>query len=175
MTLKSRYVYRGKIINVRVDEFETVGRQYMKEIVEHPGAVAIIPILDDGKIIMIKQYRYAVKRELIEIPAGTIENGEKPEECAYRELIEETGYIAGEIFKIAEFYLAPGYSEEVLYLFIARKLVKRGEARLEIDEKIGDVIVVSLNEAIEMVGRGEIRDAKTICALYYLLLNKFKH
>ncbi|MEM2304318.1 MAG: NUDIX hydrolase, partial [Candidatus Methanomethylicia archaeon] len=167
MTLKSRYVYRGKIINVRVDEFETVSKQYMKEIVEHPGAVAIIPILDSGKIIMIKQYRYAVKRELIEVPAGTIENGEKPEECAYRELIEETGYIAGEIFKIAEFYLAPGYSEEVLHLFIARKLVKGG-AKPEIGEKIESVMAISLNEAIEMVRRGEIRDAKTICALYYL-------
>lgn len=174
MALKSRYVYRGKIVSVRVDEVETANKRYIKEVVEHPGAVAIIPILDDGRIIMIKQYRHAAKRELIEVPAGTIEDKEKPEECAYRELVEETGYTAGEIFKIAEFYPAPGYSEEIIHLFIARKLVK-GEAKPEMDEEIGGIMAVSLNEAVTMVGRGEIRDAKTICALYYLLQNVKHH
>ncbi len=121
--LKSKTVWRGRFFAFRSDEVELPdGKVTVRDIVEHPGAVAIIPILSDGRILLVRQYRYAVGKELLEIPAGTMEAGESPQECAKRELSEETGYEAERIMELTRFYTAPGYSSELIHIFVARGL-----------------------------------------------------
>jgi len=143
------------------DGFETT-----REIVEHPGAVAIIPLLEPKKILVTRQYRMAAGKHLIEIPAGTLERGESPLLCAKRELVEETGYAARRIRRLFSCYLAPGYSTEKIHFFIATRLVPR-KARQAEDERIA-LRTMDLQEGLRGIERGQIQDAKTICALYYL-------
>ena len=119
-TMKSERIYEGKIVNLRVDTVELPDKKYSKrEIVEHPGAVGIVPITEDGKIILVKQFRKAVEKPLLEIPAGKIEINEEPKETALRELFEETGYYSNNMEYIIEFYTSPGFSNEKIYLFLA--------------------------------------------------------
>jgi ADP-ribose pyrophosphatase len=165
----SETVLRGRVFNVRRDTINIDDRRIVREVVEHPGAVAIIPVLDTGEIILVRQYRHAVGDELLEIPAGTIEDGEKPEECAERELVEETGYRAGTLVKIGEYFLAPGYSTELIHLFKAARLVKVGADNQE-DEDIM-IVPCRFEDALEMVDRGLIRDAKTIAGLFIFSRN----
>jgi ADP-ribose pyrophosphatase len=160
---KSDSVYKGKILNLRVDQVEfDDGTSAIREIVEHRGAAAIVPLLD-GKLILVRQFRYAASSELLEIPAGTLEPGENPEVCARRELEEETGYKCGKLRKILECFVAPGYSTEKIHFYLATEL-QRSEMLTEDDERI-KVEVVTIADAIEKVRNGEIRDAKTVCAL----------
>lgn len=160
----SETVLKGRIFNIRRDTISIGDREIVREVVEHPGAVAIIPVLNTDKIILVRQYRHAIGDELLEIPAGTIEAGESLEECASRELMEETGYRAGRLFKIGEYFLAPGYSTELIHLFKAEELVRVGPSNQE-DEDI-ETVICSIGDALEMVGRGIIRDAKTIAGLF---------
>jgi len=139
------------------------GTSTVREVVEHRGAAAIIPLLED-KVVLVRQFRYAASSDLLEIPAGTLEPDEEPEACARRELEEETGYKSGELRKIMECFLAPGYSTEKIHFYLATKL-ELSMMRTEEDERI-TLEVVPIAEALEMVRRGEIRDAKTVCALY---------
>jgi ADP-ribose pyrophosphatase len=148
------------------------GREATKEIVEHPGAVAIIPILDNGKLLVVKQYRAAARRRMTEIPAGTLEADEAPLACAKRELVEETGYAAGCLTRLFSCYLAPGYSSEKMHFFLARQLV-RTKMRPAEDEFI-TVQAMKLDEALKAIERGKIQDAKTISALYYLAMHRDK-
>lgn len=136
-----------------------------KEIIEHPGAVVILPLLDDGRVVLIENYRLSVDRRLLEIPAGTLEPGENPAEAALRELAEETGYRAGRIELWIQFYPSPGILTERMFLYAATDLTL-GSPALEADEDIR-VRIVSANEAIELVRRGEIEDAKTIAGLLW--------
>ncbi len=136
-----------------------------RDLLVHPGAVVIVPVLDDGRILMVYQYRIGPRDWLYELPAGTIEEGEEPLETARRELVEETGYEAAELVKLFEMYSSPGTSTEVLHVFLARGLRYVGE-RPERYEAIRTV-AVTLDEALEMVRSGVIRDAKTIAALLY--------
>jgi ADP-ribose pyrophosphatase len=164
VTIETRSVYRGRLLNVHVDRVKLPnGRETTREIVEHPGAVAIIPLLDNGKLLLVKQYRTAARRRLIEIPAGTLEAGEAPLPCAKRELIEETGYAARRFTKLFSCYLAPGYSTEKIHFFLASQIVPTKAKQAE-DE---DIIVqaVNLHEALKAIERGKIQDAKTISAL----------
>uniref|UniRef100_A0A7J3VTS3 NUDIX hydrolase n=1 Tax=Caldiarchaeum subterraneum TaxID=311458 RepID=A0A7J3VTS3_CALS0 len=161
-TTKSETVYRGILFDVLREEVEGRGSRFVRELVVHPGAVAVVPVLDDGRLVLVKQYRHAAGEWLVEVPAGTIED-ESPEECARRELEEEAGYRADELKKLAEFYLAPGYSTELLHVFTAWKL-KRTSSRMVEDEQIS-VFEVGLAEVFEMVLSGRIRDAKTIASL----------
>ncbi|MEM1943865.1 MAG: NUDIX hydrolase [Candidatus Caldarchaeum sp.] len=161
-TTKSETVYRGILFDVLREEVEGRRRSFVRELVVHPGAVAIVPVLDDGRIVLIRQYRHAAREWLVEVPAGTIED-ESPEECARRELEEEVGYRADKLQKLAEFYLAPGYSTELLHVFTAWKLT-RTSARTAEDEQIS-VFETGLGEVVEMVLSGKIRDAKTIASL----------
>src|SRR6266702_8300139 len=120
----SRIVYSGRILKLRQDEVRLLptGRETSREIIEHPGSVGIVPILEEGRIVLIRQFRLAAGEIIWEIPAGTLEKGEAPEACARRELEEETGY-RGEIFKpLFECYLAPGYSMELMHFFVASSL-----------------------------------------------------
>jgi ADP-ribose pyrophosphatase len=164
---RARYTYSGRLLKLRVakvrlaDGFETT-----REIVEHPGAVAIIPLLDSGKIVVTRQYRIATSRYLIEIPAGTLEPGERPLSCATRELMEETGYTARRIRKLFSCYLAPGYSTEKIHFYLATGLA-RTKAKPAEDERIS-VRTTTIAEGLRAIKQGRIQDAKTICGLYYL-------
>jgi ADP-ribose pyrophosphatase len=173
VTIKTRSVYSGKPLTLHVDTVRLPnGRETTREIVEHPGAVAIIPILDNGKLLVVKQYRTAARRSMMEIPAGTLEAGEAPLACAKRELIEETGYAAGRFKRLFSCYLAPGYSTEKIDFFLASQLVPT-KARPEEDEFI-TVQAMHLDKALKAVERGKIQDAKTISALYYLAMHRDK-
>ena len=131
---------------------------------EHRGAAAIVPFLDAENIILVKQYRYSIASDLLEIPAGTLEPGENPEHCAKRELEEETGYRCRQLKKILECYIAPGYSTEKIHFFVARELAP-STMKTEEDENIS-VQVMPINEALWKIRQGEIQDAKTVCAIY---------
>ena len=149
---------------MRVDEvrFEngTVG---IREVVEHLGAAAIVPILKGGEVILVRQYRYSIGSDLLEIPAGTLKANEAPEECAVRELEEETGYRCEEISKMTECYVAPGYSTEKIHIYLAKRLTKT-ETKMEEDESIS-LERYRFSEALEKIRTGEIRDAKSIVGL----------
>jgi ADP-ribose pyrophosphatase len=168
--LSSEKVYEGKLINARKDEIRLKNKIFIREVVEHPGSVAIVPLLNNGSIVMIEQYRYPVKEVLLEIPAGTLEINENAIECANRELIEETGYKAGNLRKLMSCYLAPGYSTELTHIFLATE-IKDAKQRLENDESIR-VITIKLPEVKKMIKDGIIKDAKTIIGVTFLDLNK---
>ncbi len=135
-----------------------------REVVVHPGAVLILPVLSDAEVVMIHNYRFAVGRELLELPAGTLEPPEPPEACAARELEEETGYVAGRIERLCAFYTTPGFTDELMHVFAARDL-RRTAQRLEGGEQIR-VEVMPLSEALAATLDGRIVDAKTIAALH---------
>ncbi len=161
----SKKIYQGRILNLRVDEITLDnGRRTTREVVEYRGAVAIVPIIED-KILFVRQFRYPVGEELIEIPAGKIEEGEHPDDTAYRELIEETGYRAAELKLLSRFYTAPGYSTEELYLFLAAKL-EPSEMSPDFDEII-EPVEIPMDEVYRMLKNDEFHDAKTILGLLW--------
>lgn len=139
------------------------GRTQMRGIVRHRGAVIILPLLDDGRVILIRNHRWVVGQSLIELPAGGLEPGEEPAAAAVRECAEETGFCAGNVEHLGVFYTSPGFSDERMYAFVARGLEPGGQ-QLEPDEVI-DVCPVLGCEALGMIERGEIMDAKTIVTL----------
>lgn len=164
--LKTKTIYEGKIFDVLVDEVELPsGRKTIREVVRHIGAVGLIPVLEDGRIILEEQYRYPTGEILIEIPAGRLEEGEAPDQTAARELLEETGYMADEIDRLTVFYTTPGYTSEKLYLYVVRGL-KKAEAKPDMDENIR-LKTVTIGEALQLIERGEIKDGKTIAGLLY--------
>ncbi|MBU4178373.1 MAG: NUDIX hydrolase [Actinobacteria bacterium] len=163
-TLATEQVFDGKVVEVFVDEVRLPdGREARWERVIHPGAVGMVPLLSDQTIVLVRQYRHATGKVLLEIPAGKLEEGEPPEVCARRELAEEVGYRAGEMVKLAEFYNSPGYSDEYFHLFLAREL-EEGQAEAEPDEFF-QVKAVHLEEAFDMISTGEVRDAKTVIGI----------
>lgn len=163
-TLESERIYYGRLIGLRRDKVQLPdGRTSIREVVVHPGAVAIVPLLDDGKVVLVRQYRHAVGKILMEIPAGTLHPNEAAEECALRELQEETGYTAGKLEHLTSMYLAPGYSTELLHVFLATKLSPASGEKDE-DEFVAPV-AVPLEEVISQIGEGKIQDAKTVAAL----------
>ena len=150
----------------RVEEVASTGRDGQirsRAVVRHPGAVTILPLLEAGNVCLIRNRRVAVGKQLIELPAGTLEPGELPIQTAARELIEETGYQAGELSPLGEFYLSPGILDERMYLFLARNLTSVGANR-EAGEEIENM-PVSWRRAMELVESGAIEDAKTIVGL----------
>lgn len=165
--VSSQQIHDGKVVHLRVDTLELAsGREATREIVEHRGAVCILPVLLDGQLAMIKQWRTAAQELLWEIPAGGLEVGEEPEACAHRELIEEIGYKAGRMTLLYECFLAPGYSSEVITCFLAEELEHVGACPEE-DENI-ELVIAPLEELLPLIESGEMRDAKTICALLAL-------
>lgn len=137
--------------------------RFHREIVVHPGAAVVLPLLSDHEMVMIRNLRPAAGEELIELPAGTFESGEPPQECAGRELEEETGYRAGRIEALGEFYTSPGICTELMHAFVARDLVRTAQD-LDDTEHIR-VEIVGLQCALQMVATGLIRDGKTIATL----------
>lgn len=160
--LESREIYSGKILSLRVDKVSINNRESVREIVEHHGSVGILPILDDS-FVLEKQYRYAIDKTLLEIPAGTLEDGEEPEECARRELVEETGYYPNALKYLGKMHLTPGYCTEVMHFYIAEDLVLKNKD-LDFDEVISTEIV-KIDDAIDMVLKGEVDDIKSAYAI----------
>jgi len=145
------------------------GRRVDLDLLRHPGAAAVVPFLDDGQILMIRQFRYAVGGELMEIPAGKLDPGEAPEACAIRELEEETGYRAGRLEKLGAIWTSPGFTDEVIHLYAAYDL-EPTEQRLEPDEII-ELVPISLTAAIAELS-GPIVDGKTATALLLAAANR---
>jgi len=161
---QDQVVYTGRLFSVAIRRgVDETGRAYEKEIVRHPGAVLIVPRLDDERVVMIRNHREAVDENLWELPAGKLEPGEPPIEAAGRELIEETGYRAGRLEKLTEFYTSPGFADELMHVYVATDLVP-DEQRLEPGERI-TVEIVAVADALNMIRDGEIRDGKTIVGL----------
>jgi ADP-ribose pyrophosphatase len=161
--LDSAVVFRGKKLEIVRDTLSWRSRETAVETILHPGAVAILAAAPDGRVILERQYRHSVSRFLYEVPAGTLEPGEEPADCASRELLEETGYRAASLKSLGAIYTAPGYSSEVLHLFMANA-VRAGSQRLEDDEAIS-VSLHDPKEALRLVMSGGTSDAKSMILL----------
>lgn len=162
--VSSERVYEGRIVNLRVDRVRLPsGRVTSREIVEHRGAVAIVALDGEENVLLVNQFRTAVGEELLELPAGTLEPGEEPKVCAFRELREETGYVAEHLEELYVFYASPGFSNERIWLYLATGLMQRSQDP-QADEII-EVVRVPLDRALEMVHTGEIRDGKSVLGL----------
>lgn len=167
-TFRTERIHEGHIINLRVDYLRNAeGKEVVRELIEHNGGVTICCKPDEQSIVLIKQYRYSVDELLYELPAGRIERGEDLLEAAKRELAEETGYIAKNWREISRVYTAPGFCNEMLYMYEATD-VTLTEQSLDDDEE-AEVIVMSLTEAWQLVIEGKVRDAKTVAGLGLLL------
>lgn len=163
--LSSQRIFKGKILTVNLDQVLLEnGHRSTREVVLHPGAVAILPVLDDGSVILVKQFRYPIDMELLEVPAGKLDEGESPEQCAMRELEEETGYKAEKIELLGYIFTTPGFSNEKIYLYTARNLIKT-QQKLDHDE-ILKIEVLKASEVITMALNGEIVDAKTLALIF---------
>lgn len=163
-TLDGEYIYKGKILNLRVDNVELCdGKITKRELCEHPGGVAILPLLASGEVICVSQHRYPYHTELLEIPAGKLEYGEDPLKCGIRELEEETGCKAEEFISLGSAYPSPGYLNETLHLYLARGL-KEGEAHPDEGEHL-EIKKIPFLKLYKMVMNNEIHDAKTIIAI----------
>ena len=161
--IKSETLLQGRAFKVRRDYLKTPnGRETKLEIIEHGGSVVLIP-LDDGNLLFVRQYRHAAGADLLELPAGTRDENEPFEKCAAREIREETGMEAGKLQKVGEFYLAPGYSTELMAVFLATDL-KHNPLEADEDEFL-QVEKIPLKKAIEMAEGGDIQDAKSLAAL----------
>ena len=166
--LSSRTAYKGGHIEVREDRvIEPAGHECSREIVVHPGAVCIVALPSPDQVILIRQYRHAAGRELVEIPAGTLHSDEDPRECAIRELEEEAGYRASSMVERARFWTTPGFTTEIMYLYEATGLTKT-QINPDEDEVI-EVDVVSRSKALQMIDDGQIQDAKSILGLLRVL------
>jgi len=163
--LKSEVLMKGRAISIRRDTLKTPdGRETKFEIIEHSGSVVIIPVDENGNLLLVRQYRHATSGELLELPAGTLDDEEDPEVCAAREIREETGMAAGKLVRLGDFYLAPGYSTEFMVVYLATDL---SFSPLEADaDEFLSVKKIPVAEAIQMAERGEIPDAKSLAALF---------
>ncbi|MDP2743611.1 MAG: NUDIX hydrolase [Dehalococcoidia bacterium] len=167
-TISTETLFKGRAVSLRVDTVEVSGgRRSTREIVEHGDCVAIIAVDEGGDVLLVRQFRHAAERALLEIPAGGIDSGEQPADCVRRELQEETGYFPGRVERLGGFYAAPGYCTEYLHLFLATDL-KPSRLIAEDTDEI-EVVRVSPEEAIRLIATGDICDAKSIAGLltYY--------
>ena len=163
--LKSEILMKGRAFAIRRNTLKTPdGRETKFEIIEHGGSVVIIPIEDNGNMLLVRQYRHATGQDLLELPAGTLDENEKPEVCAAREIREETGMQAGTLTKLGDFYLAPGYSTEFMHVYLATDL--RHNPLDADDDEFLSVESIPVAQAIKMAARGEIPDAKSLAALF---------
>src|SRR5690625_551646 len=170
-TIKKTKIFDGKIISLQVDDVRLPdGNTSKREIVKHPGAVAIIAVTEEEKILFVKQYRKPLERSLIEIPAGRIEEGEEPKITALRELEEETGYTAKDLKFVTSFYTSPGFANEIIHLYITEDIQRLAETVQGDDDEYIEIIELCLDEDHEYVQTGKIQDAKTNYAILYLQL-----
>jgi len=161
--LSSDEIYKGKLISVARDTVREGDVTYVREVVAHPGGAGIVPYFDDGTTALVRQYRHPPRRFVLEIPAGKLDQGERPEQTAARELEEELGYVAARLEPLSAFYTTPGFCGEKLWVFLATDL-RETALRHETDEII-EVVRLPFRDALALVASGEIEDAKTIIGL----------
>lgn len=172
-TIKTEQIFTGKIVSLQVDDVLLPnGKTSKREIIKHPGAVAIIALTAENKIVLVEQFRKALERTIVEIPAGKLEEGEDPTVCAIRELEEETAYTCEKIEWLMSFYTSPGFANEIIHLYIATNLTKKHHPLPLDDDEFVRVIELTLDEAIQYVKDQKIYDAKTAYAIQYLQLSE---
>lgn len=162
-TISSEMIYEGAILNLRKDKVTVKTGTSFREIVEHNGGAALAALTDDGKLLMVRQFRKAIERDVLEVPAGKIEKGEDPFETARRELREETGYTAANIRQIGKIYPSVGYTQEKIFIYLCTGLTP-GEPDFDENEAL-DIIEYDFEEVYKMALAGEIEDAKTLTAI----------
>jgi ADP-ribose diphosphatase len=161
--LSSHRVFDGRVFKVTVDTVVEGELTYQRDVVHHPGSAVIVPVQDDGTVVLVRQYRHPAVRYLLEVPAGTLADGERPEAGAARELEEELGLVADRLEKLSEFFVSPGFLEEKMWVYLATGLTE-GKPQPDEDEVL-DVVRMPIGDALEMITSGEIQDAKTIIGL----------
>ncbi len=168
-TLERKTVFEGKVLRLYLDRVRLPdGVEAEREVVLHWGAVGMVPLDERGGVFLVRQYRHATGKDLLEIPAGKLAEKEDPLRCARRELMEEIGYDAGEFTALASFYTSPGFSDEKLHLYLARDL-RPASAEADEDEFL-EVVHMPLTQAMSMISRGEIEDSKTIVGISLTVL-----
>lgn len=155
-------IYKGRIIHVFQDDVKINGRKASREVVDHCGGAAVLPVTDDGKFLFVRQYRYPIEQALLEIPAGKMDGNESGDVCAARELTEETGY-TGKLTHLGDVYTSPGFCNEILHLYLADHLAFKGQ-HLDPDEYL-DVIALSREEVQDLMQKGQLSDAKSLAAI----------
>lgn len=169
--MQKKTIYEGRILGLSLYDLTVNGRKIKREIIEHRGAAAILAFDEKGRVILVKQHRFP-HGYILEIPAGTLEKGEKPIKCAFREIQEETGHKAAKMTHFLTYYPSVGYNREAIHCFVAKNLKKVSNQALDEDE-IMSVVKVDLKKLISMIKTGKIIDSKTICAvLTYAAKNK---
>lgn len=172
-TIGSKTIFQGKVVHLVVDDVRLPnGKTAKREIVKHPGAVAIIAVTENNKLLLVRQYRKPLDKVIFEIPAGKLEKDEDPDDCALRELEEETGYRSEKLEPIVSFYTSPGFSNELVHVYYTDTLIK-GSQHLDPDEFL-EVVEVGLDEALEMIYDRRIYDSKTVYAVQYLQMLALK-
>jgi len=162
--IKTETLLKGRAFTIRRDWMKTPdGRETKYDIIEHTGSVVLIPLDAEGNLLFVRQYRHAAGTDLLELPAGTLDVGEEPAVCAAREMREETGFAAGQLEKIGEFYLAPGYSTEFMVVYLATDL-RYDPLKADADEFL-TLEKIPVKKALQMAEKGEMPDAKTLAAL----------
>lgn len=160
----SKQVFQGRLLTIKVDEVRLPdGASARREVVDHPGAVALVAVTDDRKVVLVRQWRHAVDEALVEIPAGTLKAGEDPAECARRELMEEAGFEPGTLELLTEFWSAPGFLREYMRVYLAQGL-RPASLPADEDERV-EPLLVPWDEALQMCANGTIRDAKSLTGL----------
>ncbi len=165
--LSREVLYKGRIIDLLVDQVQyPSGNRSVREVAHHPGGAAVVPVMDDGRVILVDQLRYPLERHILELPAGKLSPGEDPAVCAMRELEEETGWLGDPPSHLCSFYTTPGFCDEELHVYLARGLrPSPGGHKREEGEFTMNVHMLPFAEALAMVGDGRIKDAKTIIGL----------
>jgi ADP-ribose pyrophosphatase len=163
--LRRKLFYQGRKFDFEVNRFRLPNRVEGEfDCIRHPGGALVIPMTADGKFILVRQYRFTVLGRILEFPAGTVESGEDPADTVAREIQEETGYKAASIAKLAEFFLAPGYSDEIIYAFLAQDLEKLESPPAQDDDEDIEVVLMTAAEIIQAIASGDLADAKSIAA-----------
>ncbi|ASK63278.1 ADP-ribose pyrophosphatase [Virgibacillus phasianinus] len=168
-TIQTEQIYNGKVIHLQVDEVTLPnGKTSKREIIKHQGAVAVIPITQDNKIVFVEQYRKPLEKSIVEIPAGKLEPGEIPEVTAIRELEEETGYTTNELKFVTSFYTSPGFADEIMHIYMSDKLKPMEKKAALDDDEFIEILELTLDEAEKYMKENRIHDAKTNYAILYL-------
>ncbi|HEX6594377.1 MAG TPA: NUDIX hydrolase [Bacillota bacterium] len=174
-TIRTEQIFEGKVVHLQVDDVTLPnGKTSKREIIKHPGAVAVIAITNDQKIVCVEQYRKPLEKSIVEIPAGKLEKGEQPEMTAIRELEEETGYTAEKLSLVSSFYTSPGFADEKMYIYMTDELKKLDTPVAGDDDEFVEVVELTLEEAKQCVIDERIDDAKTNYAILYLEMLELK-
>ncbi|NQD66676.1 NUDIX hydrolase [Bacillus haikouensis] len=175
-TISTEKIYQGKIIDLQVDEVTLPnGKTSKRELIKHPGAVAVIALTPEGKLVMVEQYRKALEKSIVEIPAGKLEPGEEPIITAARELEEETGYGCEKLEHLISFYTSPGFADELVHLYAAKNIKRLEEARELDEDEFVELLEVTVEEASVLIKEEKIHDAKTAYAVQYLQLQQLNN